>query len=116
MLLKTILNKRYPLKSHVYHSTKIEEYGGSESLIIEIVPRSNGRKTCSKCGKEGCSGYDQLSTRHVAFIPLYWYEDFSQIHAPSSSVSTLRTNSRVSSFRKRQEPSVSTPDADGLLF
>jgi hypothetical protein len=40
--LKTLLNKRYPLKSHVYKSVTTEELDGADVFVADIEPHKNG--------------------------------------------------------------------------
>ena len=70
MLVKTLLNKRYPLKSHVYEKVECAQVDGEDQLLVTIVPRSNGQKTCSNCQRVGCPGYDTLKPRQVEFVPM----------------------------------------------
>lgn len=68
--IKTILNKRYPLKSHVYESVREETRQGSPALLVKIRARKNGVKSCSNCGSRVCAGYDTLGRREVEFISI----------------------------------------------
>jgi len=68
--LKTLLNKRYPLKSHVYDSVTTEDKKGAPALVVAIKPRKNGVKYCSNCGQRVHSGYDTLASRDWAFIAI----------------------------------------------
>ena len=70
MLIKTLLNKRYPLKRHVYEHVELLDVQGEQRLMVTIVPRKNGVKECSNCGRQSCPGYDSQPVRQVEFIPL----------------------------------------------
>jgi transposase len=71
MQLKTLLNKCHPLKSFVYVDERFEEIGGKECLVVDIVPRKNGKALCSICHKP-CSTYDHQPTpRYFEFIPVW---------------------------------------------
>ena len=70
MQVKTLLNKRYPLKSHVYDSVDFAEKRGKQILIARVKPRKNGIKRCSNCNGRVHSGYDTLPARDWAFIPI----------------------------------------------
>lgn len=76
MRIRTLLNKFEHLKSFVYQKEYIEKKGGQEVLIIEIVPRKNGRAICSACGEKH-SIYDHKSTpRDFEFVPLWGMPTF----------------------------------------
>ncbi len=71
MRIRTLLNKCEYLKSFVYEKEYIEEKNGQQRLIIEIVPRKNGRPVCSGCGT-CCSIYDHKpECRDFEFVPLW---------------------------------------------
>ena len=71
MLIKTILNHCYKFKSFVYKNCYFEEtVVGAVEIIVELAPRSNGQKLCSKC-RTPCSGYDRLPARDFEFIPIW---------------------------------------------
>jgi len=71
MLIKTLLNHCYKFSSFVYTSIKLEiGDNDSQCIIVDIVPRQNGKKLCSKC-KRVCKGYDTLQNRLFQFIPLW---------------------------------------------
>lgn len=78
MLIKTLLNRCYHLKSFVYESVQIEEVGGEAWLVVDVVARKNGLCRCSRCG---CAGgvYDRASyARRFAFIPLWGIQVYLQ--------------------------------------
>ncbi|WP_051789443.1 ISL3 family transposase [Endozoicomonas montiporae] len=70
MLIKTILNKVYKLKSFVYQDVKLGSYQGSDVFNVTVVPRKNGHAICSGC-QQPAPGYDQLTERRFEFIPLW---------------------------------------------
>ena len=71
MLIKTILNHCYKFKSFVYKNCYFEETAyGAGAIIVELAPRSDGQKLCSKC-RTPCSGYDRLPSRDFEFIPIW---------------------------------------------
>ena len=74
MLIKTLLNKTYTLKSFVYSSVKIMNSDSPEPelsyLLVKIKSRENGKPICSGCGKRR-SGYDTLPPRQYQFISLW---------------------------------------------
>jgi len=55
MLLKTILNHRYPLKGFVYGNCKIvtNDSSGLDEIHVEVAPRKNSKPRCGQCGKLG---------------------------------------------------------------
>lgn len=65
MQLKTILNRRYPLKRFVYGKMEIS----GNRILIDVRPRKNGRPRCGQCGRSG-STYDTRSAREFQFVPI----------------------------------------------
>lgn len=67
----TFPSRHYKFSIFVYTNIKLEidEYG-SQCIIIDILPRKNGRKLCNEC-KRVCKGYDTLKSRLFQFIPLW---------------------------------------------
>lgn len=70
MLLKTLLNRVYKLKSFVYGSVRLCNSGGELELEVEVEARANGKPECRGCGYRGGS-YDRLAQRRYEFIPLW---------------------------------------------
>src|SRR4030042_836139 len=70
MLVKTILNRIQKFKSFVYGRVRLVEELGSLALLVEVLPRANGRPVCSGCGLSR-PGYDTLPTRRFEFVPLW---------------------------------------------
>lgn len=72
MLVVTLLNRCYKFKSFVYQAVHLEEEPEQEpKIIVEIVPRRNGKRLCPKCLKP-CVGYGQLPTaRDFRFIDIW---------------------------------------------
>ena len=70
MLIKTILNKVYKLKSFVYQDVKLGFYQGFEVFNVTVVPRKNSHALCSGCQKPA-AGYDHLTIRRFEFVPLW---------------------------------------------
>lgn len=71
MSVKTILNHCYKFKSFIYKSVYFTtDYNGIPIIIVDIAPRANGKKLCSKCQSE-CPGYDRLKSRDYKFVPLW---------------------------------------------
>jgi transposase len=69
MLIKTILNKSYPLKDFVYDDQANFE---NEILVIGLRYRKNSKGLCSRCRKEAAA-YDRLKERRFQFVPLWGY-------------------------------------------
>lgn len=67
MLIKTILNKCYKLKSFVYKSVELAIYRGAEVLDITVVPRKNGLAICSGYHKPA-PGHDRPNVRRFEVI------------------------------------------------
>lgn len=73
MLLQTILNRCYPLKSFVYGRVEWDSEGGEPSLVVEVAARKNSRPICSGCGGRG-STYDHPGpARRFEFIPIWGF-------------------------------------------
>jgi len=71
MLLKTILNHRYPLKGFTYGKCKIvaNESSGLDEIRVEVASRKNSKPRCGQCGKPG-SIYDTRKQRSFQFVPI----------------------------------------------
>lgn len=76
MLIKTLLNKCYPVKLFVYGKTTLKQ----NVISVEISARKGSRGLCSDCGREA-PGYDRLKERRFRFIPLWGY-DIEFIYRP----------------------------------
>ena len=73
MRIRTLLNRCHNLKSFVYEREQLEVIDGKAALVVDVVPRKNGKAICSGCGKQA-SGYDWGSTaRLFTFVPLWGY-------------------------------------------
>ncbi len=88
MQIKTLLNKRHPLKRFVYESVTFEDE--ANRILVDIRPRVNSKPRCSGCG-EGCPGYDTLQARVFEFIPIWGEQIFlrytmRRINCPSCGV------------------------------
>ncbi len=71
MRVRTVLNHCYKFKSFVYTRERFEESKEGVRLIIDVVPRENGRVLCSGCGR-AASVYDhQPIARYFEFVPLW---------------------------------------------
>ena len=71
MLIKTLLNNIYRMKSFVYG--KIEIIGNdndTKQLEVTIIPRKNSKALCSKC-KSQAPTYDTLKERRYEHVPLW---------------------------------------------
>ena len=81
MLIKTLLNKVYPLKSFVYSSVKLMNSDTQEIeflyLLVLITARQNGKPICSGCGKRR-PGYDTQPIRQYEFISLWGIKCYFQ--------------------------------------
>ncbi|HIC15036.1 MAG TPA: ISL3 family transposase [Gemmatimonadetes bacterium] len=65
MQLKTILNRRYPLKRFVYGKAEIS----GNRVLIDVRPRKNSKPCCGQCGSSGPT-YDTRSPREFQFVPI----------------------------------------------
>ena len=75
MLIKTILNQVYHLKSFVYGAVRLLDLEGGCELEVEVAPRANSKPICRKCSyKGGC--YDRQPPRRYEFVPLWGMKVF----------------------------------------
>jgi transposase len=70
MRIQTILNRVEKFKSFVYGEARLDERDEGPSLVVQVLPRKNGRPTCSGCGRPG-RAYDRLEERHFEFVPVW---------------------------------------------
>ena len=70
MRIQTILNRVEKFQSFVYGEARLEERGTGPALVVQVLPRKNGRPFCSGCGRPG-PAYDRLERRHFEFVPLW---------------------------------------------
>jgi len=75
MLIKTILNHCQKFNGFVYEKAEFLTKSGKDAIVINIAPRQNGKRICSKCQVER-PGYDRLASRLFAFIPIWGIEVF----------------------------------------
>lgn len=73
MLIKTLLNKRHPLKRFVYELIIFEDE--ANRIVADIRPRKNSKPRCSLCGGIA-PGYDTLPIRLFEFIPVWGVQVF----------------------------------------
>jgi len=72
MQIRTILNKVYKFKSFIYGNCEFDKEG---NLIVDILPRKNGKALCSTCFNI-CPLYDRLNARLFEFIPVWGLKIF----------------------------------------
>lgn len=73
MRIRTLLNRCHNLKSFVYEKEQLEVINSQETLVVDMVPRKNGRAICSGCGGSA-KGYDRShQARLFSFVPLWGY-------------------------------------------
>lgn len=70
MRIETLLNHCYRHKSFVYERCRLEIADGEEKLVVDIVPRKNGKALCPECGKTAPL-YDTRDERGFDFVPLW---------------------------------------------
>jgi transposase len=70
MRIQTILNRVEKFKSFVYGEARLEERDGGPALVVQVLPRKNGKPSCSGCGRPG-PAYDRLEERHFEFVPVW---------------------------------------------
>lgn len=76
MLLKTLLNRVYKLKSFVYETCEIVDYSGEPVIEVQIQSRKNSKGQCSGCGYKRAGCYDHQPKRSFEFIPLFGMKVF----------------------------------------
>jgi transposase len=70
MRIQTILNRVEKFKSFVYGEARLEARDAGPALVVQVLPRRNGRPSCSGCGRPG-EAYDRLEERHFEFVPVW---------------------------------------------
>jgi transposase len=70
MHVKTILNRVEKFKSFVYGKAELLEENGRPLLLVEVLPRRNGKPLCSRC-ERASPGYDTLAARRFEFVPVW---------------------------------------------
>src|SRR4051812_49543357 len=68
MRIQTILNRVEKFKSFVYGEARLEERDAGPALVVQVLPRKNGRPFCSGCGRLG-PAYDRLEERRFEVVP-----------------------------------------------
>jgi transposase len=69
MLIKTLLNKCYPVKGFVFGKVSLR----NETLWVEVKARQRTQAKCSCCYQAGPT-YDHLKERCFKFIPVWGYK------------------------------------------
>jgi len=69
MLIKTLLQKCYPVKGFVYGKVSLQ----LDTITIQVAARKNSKGLCSCC-KQPAATYDHLKERRFKFIPLWGYK------------------------------------------
>lgn len=91
MRIRTLLNRCHYLKSFVYEKERLEEHEGQAVLVVDVVPRKNGRAVCSGCGRLA-GGYDRGDkARLFSFVPLWGFPvylryEMRRVHCPGCGV------------------------------
>lgn len=82
MLIQTILNKVFPLKSFIYKKVDYiaATSSGNPKLNVHLIPRLNSRPICSCCKTKGPC-YDTQKSREYEFIP-FWGISVSLVYSP----------------------------------
>lgn len=68
MLIKTLLQKCYPVNGFVYGKVSFQ----FDTIVIQVTARKRSKAICSCC-KQPAATYDHLKERHFKFIPLWGY-------------------------------------------
>ncbi|MFQ5688578.1 MAG: ISL3 family transposase, partial [Candidatus Scalindua sp.] len=68
MLIKTLLNKCYPVKGFIYGKVVLND----TKITVKVKERKGSQGLCSKC-KKAAPTYDHLPERSFRFIPLWGY-------------------------------------------
>jgi transposase len=69
MLIKTLLNKCYPVKFFVYGNVSLV----NDRVVVAVNRRKNSLGQCSQCLRQA-AGYDRLKERRFRFIPLWGFK------------------------------------------
>lgn len=69
MLIKTLLNKCYPVKHFVYGKVSLI----NDCVVVAISRRQGSLGQCSQCLQQA-AGYDRLKERRFRFIPLWGFK------------------------------------------
>jgi transposase len=69
MLIKTLLNKCYPVKHFVYGKVSLV----NDRVVVAVSRRQKSHGQCSQCLKQ-TAGYDRLKERRFRFIPLWGFK------------------------------------------
>lgn len=69
MLIKTLLNKCYPVKHFIYGKVSLV----NERVMVAVSRRQGSLGQCSQCYRVA-SGYDRLKERRFRFIPLWGFK------------------------------------------
>lgn len=73
MRIRTILNRFHKYKSFVFQNESFETYNGKDVVIVDVVPRKNGRAICSGCHQPGAVYDHQPQPRYFEFIPVWGF-------------------------------------------
>ncbi|MBC8553145.1 MAG: ISL3 family transposase [Candidatus Brocadiales bacterium] len=68
MLIKTLLNKCYPVKGFIYGKVSLHE----TKITVKVKERKRSQGVCCRC-KKTAPTYDHLKERYFRFIPLWGY-------------------------------------------
>ena len=104
MRIRTLLNRCHKLKSFVYVKEQLEVINGQEALVVDVVPRKNGKTICSGCGKDSEVPFSPKPDK-----PVYCKECFPKHRAsknvtkPSTDDSQKTTNTASSDMLKQFE-------------
>ena len=60
MRIQTILNRVEKFKSFVSGEARLEERDGGPALMVQVLPRKNGKPSCSGCGRPGAADARQV--------------------------------------------------------
>ena len=86
MLIQTVLNRIENFKSFIFGDVRIESIHGEESLVIEILPRKNGKPECSACGRKYTT-YDTRKARILRVSAALDVQSILPVCAPSGELS-----------------------------
>ncbi len=105
VLIKTLLNRCYWLKSFVYAKASMEMVKSVEAIVVQIEPRKNSRVCCSGCGRTA-SGYDHMSeARHFEFVRHVGDEGVFSLPHAAGQLPAVRGEGRRGALGQGQESS-----------
>jgi transposase len=77
MLIKTILNKTYPVKGFIYGKVNLQ----NNTIFVKVNSRKRSRAQCSCCHRKSLPTENHLKERAFKFVP-FWGLNVNLLYAP----------------------------------